>query len=110
MAAYTDLTAAQQAWLQSEVNTWRSNISQIYALFSKIANTRSAWNASIGAMVTSLDPNTVIPNTSGFAGAGPVTRESMIASIADISNALDSFNEPHHREFAAALVGSGNIG
>ena len=110
MVAYSDLTEEQKGWIQSEANKWKNDIAEIYSLFAKISNTRSAWNASISSLVLSLDSNSIIPNTSGYAGAGPVTKESMIASMIDISNALDAYNEPHHREFAATLVGAGNIG
>jgi hypothetical protein len=110
MAAYTDLTAEQQAQLQAFANIWRSHIGMIYSEFQKIENIESSWNASVSAMVTALDANTLIPNTSGLAGAGGVTRETMIASLTDFATALASYNDPHHRMFAALVAGPGNIG
>jgi hypothetical protein len=88
---------------------FRASIVQLVASCNTGARLDGTWQASISALVSGLDAGTVIPDTTGLAGAQPLMREDLIAMMQAIESLLSSANATAQRAEYLKVVGPANM-
>lgn len=108
MAAFSALTETQQVQVQAFMPLFRSSIIQLAQACNQGARLDSVWQNTILASVTSLDAGTVIPDTTGLAGAAPLTREDVLGMMGAIEALLANVNTSAAQVEYVKAVGPAN--
>jgi hypothetical protein len=105
---YDGLTSAQRAQVQVFLEALRPTMGELARLFARFERLEDAWSGSVAGIVTGLDAGAVITDDTGLAGAQHVTRESLVGTMADFSQALAAFNSDGNRARYIAYAGLPN--
>jgi hypothetical protein len=110
MATYNSLTQEQKNILGALATQTRA-FAGVLARANTIAEVLvDDWNAQVSAIVSSLDPGEVIPNTSGLAGAASVTKEEIVNLFdTSLTNLLATYNTATARQLYVKLAGPSNV-
>jgi NADH:ubiquinone oxidoreductase subunit D len=89
MPVYADLNDEDKKIVDNTVNLIRASAGEIARMFNHLVAIANDTNAT--GLVTSLDADAVIPNTSGLAGSDELTRAEVVA----IYTALNGIRTTH---------------
>ena len=103
------LAEPQQALVLAWMPLFRASIVQLVGACNNGAALDGTWQAAISAIVNGLPAGTVIPDTTGLAGAQPLMREDLIAMMGAIESLLASANTSQQRAEYLKVVGPANM-
>lgn len=109
MATYNSLTTEQKNILQGFLNFTRAWCGEQARCNNHGDVADTDYNAQVSAIISSLDANEVIPNTSGLAGAASVTKEDLISVVSHVQGILTNYNTSAHRQLWITMAGAGNL-
>jgi NADP-dependent 3-hydroxy acid dehydrogenase YdfG len=110
MATYVSLTQEQKDQLHALLTQARAFAGTLARDMQDAQVLDDSWDATISAIVTTLDPGEIIPNESGLAGASPITKEEFEQMMnTNIPNLLATYNTAGARQLYAKYAGPGNI-
>lgn len=109
MATFSSYTSAQQAQILAFMPLFRSAIVGLVGACNQGATLDGTWTGAISTLVTGLDAGTVIPDTTGLAGAMPLAREDVLAIMTAIEGLLATANTPAQRAEYLKVVGPVNM-
>lgn len=109
MATYSSLNAQDKLIVDNTINLLRASAGEIARVFNHLVAIAADTNAV--ALVTSIDPGEVIPNTSGLAGADELTRTEVVA-LYNALNAIRTANDtaPNRAAWSKAAGINGMLG
>lgn len=90
MATYASLSAEDQGIVQNTTNLIRGCAGEMAKIWNKIKAIADDSNAT--GLVTSLDANEIIPDTSNLAGADDLTRTEVV-NLYTLLNAIRTTND-----------------
>lgn len=99
MATYDSFSAPDKAVIQNTVNLLRASVGEVFRAFNRIKAIADDTNA-VG-LVSSIDANEVIPNTSGLAGADDMTRTE-VAALYTLLTGIRTTNDTSQNRAAAS--------
>lgn len=116
MPVYNDLTADQKAAVDNLSALVRDTVSKL----AKVCNAGRAVSAgyvgNVESILATLDSGAVIPNTTGLAGAQPMTRSELVTVIGYLmvmsetaDGASGSLNTNYHKSLYAKACGPVNL-
>lgn len=106
MATYNDLTIEQRGILDDFINNQRAFAGQTQRTMNLCASILDAFAAQVSDLLDTItDPNEVIPNKSGLAGAGDLTKAEIAANIVSMQQALAAFNTDSQRQARVKFAG-----
>lgn len=107
---YDELSAEQKSVLQTFTNDLRALSGETQRLFNKYVALQARKIGQIDAIMTALDTNEIIPNTSGLAGAEGLPADAdMIAIYGDFENILTNHNVVAKQQRRARACGNTNV-
>lgn len=109
MATYAQLTDEQKSILQDWINFVRATCGEQARANNHIDVANVQYGAQVQAIINSLDAETLLPNTSGLAGAGSVTKEELSSVFANLQGLIASYNTLGLRQAFAKLAGPQNL-
>lgn len=116
MATYESLSPSQKALLNDMVTLSRSWAGEQARTNNHGEAINTTYNASVSAILASLDAGEVVPNQSGLAGAADLTKEEVITLISHMQNILtdmrthtSGFNTPALRQVWVRAAGAANL-
>jgi hypothetical protein len=96
---FDQLTAEQQALLTAFVDgLFRPIEGEVNRSFGAVQHMLDSNAAGVGTLLAGLDPATVLPMTTGLAGAQPRTAGDIISALASYTAACASFNTDAMRQ------------
>ena len=111
MAAWAELTQEQRDVYQAFERDLRSTQGAFQRLLNTFERLDPTYNAQITAILTALDDNTVVPNSSGLSGAAALNSDTeMAALVAHWQSAIATFNTVGHKQLRDKAAGTGNTG
>jgi hypothetical protein len=110
MATWASLTPPQQQQVLAWMPLLRSGVITLVQSCNAGASLDGIWTASVSALVNSLDADTVVPDSTGLAGAQPLAREDVINLMTAIESLLASANTSAQRAEYLKVVGPVNMG
>ena len=90
MATYASLSNQDKSVVQNAVNLVRAGAGEMARVFNHLLAIANDTNAV--ALITSIDPDESIPNTSGLAGADDVTRTEIV-TLYNLLNGIRTVND-----------------
>lgn len=69
----------------------------------------AVWGAAAGPLIAQLDPSAIIPDSTGLAGAQPLTAADVSGMMAGNKQAIDAFYQADNLMQFVKIVGSGNV-
>lgn len=106
MATYNELTTEQKGILDDFINNQRAFAAQTQRTMNLCASILDAFAAQVSALLDTItDPNEVIPNKSGLAGAGDLTKTEVLANVTSMQQALAAFNTDTQRQGRVKFAG-----
>ena len=109
MAAFSALTADQQSQLLGFMPVLRAGIAELAKVCNHGARLDQTWTAGIKAIVASLDAGTVIPDTTGLAGAASLTSDDLNAMMTAIEQGLAVLDTAAQQAAYLKAVGAANV-
>jgi hypothetical protein len=106
---WSQLTPAQQAQVLAFMPLFRAAVVQLVAAADGGAKLDSIWTNGISAVVESLAPGTVIPDSTGLAGASPLMMDVVVGQMAAIEQLLTGANTAQARAAYLEIVGPANM-
>ena len=103
MVAYADLSASDKAVVDNTVNLIRAGAGEIVRVYNHLIAIANDTNAV--ALVTSIDPGEVIPNTSGLAGADDMTRSEVVSLFSGMDAIRQANDDATFRAAASKAAG-----
>ena len=105
-----------EAWTQQEMDDLRAMIDEILELGiihlkakTTLAAAISRWNAGVSAKVGTLGAGFDIPNPTGLAGTGDLTKENLTSNLMAYVTTVQALGTQAHLDNILPLVGSANI-
>lgn len=108
MAAWSTLSPAQQASVLTHMASMRGLTGEFSRLINKINSVQTAWTNTNLALVTSLDALSIVPDTTGLAGALPLPREDVLTMGTNFANLLATYNTAGAQGLYVKTVGALN--
>jgi hypothetical protein len=110
MAAYSALTAEQQATLQTWLNLLRSWSGEQAKVNNHADAINTMYNAQIQSILVALDDGAIVPNTSGLAGSVALNVDAEAVTIqSHVQGILTNYNTTDHRQLWAKAAGAPNL-
>ena len=109
MAAYSTLTPSQQAIITSDLSNVRALLGQLGKFLATVQAYDTTWTAQTKVIATSLDSGTVIPDSTGLAGAGPITTDQYQQAMALLEGLLGAAFTPAMQQLIVQFCGPTNI-
>lgn len=106
---WSQLTPAQQAQVLAFMPLFRAAVVELVAAADGGAKLDGVWTGGISAVVESLSSGTVIPDSTGLAGASPLTMDDVVAQMSAIETLLSSANTTAARAEYLKIVGPANM-
>lgn len=106
---WAELTPAQQQQVLAFMPLFRAATVQLVAAADGGAKLDSIWTNGLSAVVESLASGTVIPDTTGLAGASPLAMDDVVAQMTAIEQLLASANTAQARAEYLKIVGPVNM-
>lgn len=108
-AAWNELTDEQR----DVYLTFENNLRAAQGVFQRLCNTFEAlnttYNAQISGILADLDDNTVVPTTSGLAGAASLDSDAeMVSLVSHIQGVLTNYNTTGHKNLRDKAAGITN--
>ncbi len=99
MATWAELTDEQR----DIYTTFERNLRGVMGQFQRICNDfrilDNTYNAQVQGILTSLDDNTIVPNTSGLAGAASLDSDAeMVTLVSYLQGILTNYNTIPHQQ------------
>ena len=114
--AYADLTDDQKASIQALSTFMRGLSSEWAKVLEKAQAIAAYYTGNVETDMASLDSADEIPQTTGLAGAEPLTKAdfaTLVGYFLVASDAADgasgSYNTPYHRALYSRACGPGNV-
>lgn len=109
VAAWNELTDEQR----DVYLTFENNLRAAQGVFQRLCNTfetlNTTYNAQILGILADLDDNTVVPTTSGLAGASSLDSDAeMVSLVAHLQGVLTSYNTTGHKNLRDKAAGIAN--
>jgi hypothetical protein len=110
MATWEELTAEQR----DIYTTWERQLRAVAGEQARVNNHWAAlnemYNAQVQAVLVALDDNSIVPNTSGLAGAQSLDSDAeAVAIMAHGQGILANYNTQGHRQLWTKAAGIGNM-
>ena len=110
MAAWGSLTQEQRDVYQAWERSLRAVAGEQARVNNHWAAANTAYTAQIQAILTALDDNTIVPNSSGLSGAQSLDSDAEAATImAHGQGILTTYTTSGHRELWAKAAGGSNL-
>ena len=116
MATYDSLSNSDKNVLQNMTNMCRAWCGEQARSNNHADVINTDYNAQTSAIISSLDAEEVIPNTSGLAGANNLTKEELITLVSHMQNILSNmsshtggFNTTSLRQTWTKAVGAASM-
>ena len=106
---WSQLTPAQQGQILAFMPLFRAAVVELVAAADGGSKLDSIWTGGISAVVESLSSGVVIPDSTGLAGASPLTMDVVVGQMAAIEQLLSSANTAQARAAYLEIVGPANM-
>ena len=107
--AYADLTAEEKQGLQDWVNLLRPTAGELARFNNHAEAVNTVYNGpQLTPILAQLADGDEIPNTSGLAGSGAMTKAQVVTIVSYLQTAL-TLNTSAHRANLALAAGGGNL-
>lgn len=111
MATWANLTQEQR----DVYTTFERDLRAAHGALARLINTfnrlNTTYNAQILGILTDLDDNTIVPNTSGLAGAASLDSDAeMVALVSHWQSLLTTFDTVGHQNLRDKAAGTSNTG
>jgi hypothetical protein len=108
MALLTELSESDQGALLDFSRSYREVMGEICRVFGKLSLLEDAWAGRVASIVALLDDAEFVSPTSDLAGAGPIAKQAMVATMVDFNQAMTLFFGPQSRQSYINAVGLSN--
>lgn len=109
MATYDSLTQANKDKLNFFVTQLRAEYGGLARFLDGVDDLKVHYAAqAIGAIISSLDAGAVVPNMSGLAGAGDLTKEQLQTAVTDMNSLLTAWYTDAKRQVYDIMAGPVN--
>jgi hypothetical protein len=108
MPTFDTLTQSQQDSVSAHLLQVRAIAGELARLLNKADALNMAWINTIYGLVTPLDTASIVLDSTGFAGAQPLTREDVLAHGDNIGKLLANHNTGALRALYVKTVGPTN--
>lgn len=106
MAAFSSLTPTQQALVSGFIGTYlRPDIVQLATVLNRMSQLDATWQATVLALVTSLDAASLVPDSTGLAAASPLVREDVLSVMTSVEAFLATYNTVGARQIYTKIGG-----
>lgn len=106
---YSNLTKEQQNEIDDFTNFIRPLAGEVAKVFNHISAALASYHAGVQDILTDLDDAEILPNRSGLAGSGQITKADLASFIANLVAAKTNFDtETNHQQWAL-LAGTQNL-
>lgn len=110
MAAWNALTQEQRDIYTTFERDLRGVSGELQRLCNKAAALNTRYTSQVQAILVALDDNSVVPNTSGFAGASTLDSDAEMATlVSHLQGVLTNYNTSGHQEMRAKACGQANV-
>lgn len=110
MATWANLTQEQRDVYSVFEHDLRSLAGETQRLFNKYASMKSRFDEQMAGILVALDDNTVVPNSSGLAGASSLDSDAdMVAVYNDFTGMLTTYNTAGKQQKRAKACGQANM-
>lgn len=110
MAVFSSLTAEQQGIYLTFEKDLRALAGETQRLFDKYNALNARWSAQMLSILSVLDDNSVVPNSSGLAGSSALDSDAEMAVIrGDYDAILTTYNTSAKQQLRAKACGQLNV-
>lgn len=106
---WSQLTPTQQSQVLAFMPLFRAAVVGLVAACNEGAKLDGVWTGGISAIVESLSSGVVIPDSTGLAGASPLTMDIVVSVMTSIEQLLASANTAAERGVYQQIVGPVNM-
>lgn len=109
MATYASLTQTEKDIIDTFARVVRGFSGELAKLAQRGVVLEDDWDAQVSALIATLDPGEVLPDTGGLAGAADITHEELTSIVTSIGSFLLTYNTPAARQLYVKLAGPQNV-
>ena len=106
---WAQLTPNQQAQILAFMPVLRSNVVTLAKLIDLFASINTSWTNVLAAEVELLPSGTVIPDSTGLAGALQLTTDQVQAFMAIVAEAMTFFDTTPNQTLILDAIGPANV-
>jgi len=111
MATWAELTQEQRDVYLAWENDLRAISGELQRLCNKAAALDARYVSQIQSVLVSLNNNTVVPKTTGLAGASSLDSDAEAVTLhSHLQTLLSTLNTSGHQQMRAKAAGSANVG
>lgn len=106
MAAFSALTAEQQAIYTTFEKDLRAVVGLLQRFLNTAASLKSRYDGQMAAILVALDNNAIVPNSSGLAGTSALDSDAeMVILYNDLTAMLTTYNTAAKQQLRAKAAG-----
>ena len=109
MATYASLAETEKDIIDTHARVVRGFASELAKLAQKGVTIDDNWDSQVSAIIATLDPGEVLPDTGGLAGAADITHEELTSIMGSINTLLATYNTNAARQLYVKLAGPNNV-
>lgn len=107
---WNELTQEQRDIYSTFERDLRAVSGEFQRLCNKMAALNTRYTAQVQGILADLDDNTVVPNSSGLAGASALDSDADMATLVSyVQGMLTNYNTSGHQEKRAKACGQANV-